>query len=88
MLFINYKLFLVVRKSGKNKRISPEMKKSFSLKNISSCLLVVACVVVVCIPTFIFIGLTINDSPETRYTLPLDNAHLAALWAGTIALMN
>ena len=39
MLFINYKLFLVVRKSRKNKRISPEMKKTFSLKNISSCLL-------------------------------------------------
>ena len=34
MLFVNYKLFLVVRKSRKNKRISPEMKKAFSLKNI------------------------------------------------------
>jgi cation transport ATPase len=36
MLFINYKLFLVIRKSRKNKRISPEMKMMFSLKNISS----------------------------------------------------
>ena len=27
MLFINYKLFLVVRKSRKDKRISPDMKK-------------------------------------------------------------
>ena len=34
MLFITYKLFLDVRKSRKNKRISPEMKKTFSLKNI------------------------------------------------------
>ena len=56
MLFIDYKLFLVVRKSRKNKRISPEMKKTFSLKNISSCLLVVACVVVISIPTFVYIG--------------------------------
>jgi hypothetical protein len=47
MLFINYKLFLVVRKSRKNKRVSPDMKKTFSLKNISSCLLAVACGVVV-----------------------------------------
>ena len=39
MLFINYKLFLVVRKSRKNKRISPDMKQTFSLKNILSCLL-------------------------------------------------
>jgi hypothetical protein len=29
MLFINYKLFLVVRKSRKNKRISPDMKRRF-----------------------------------------------------------
>ena len=50
MLLINYKLFLVVRKSRKNKRISPDMKKTFSLKNISSCLLVVACLVVIWIP--------------------------------------
>ena len=40
MLFINYKLFTVARKSRRNNEISPKMKKSFSLKNISSCLLV------------------------------------------------
>jgi hypothetical protein len=85
MLFINYKLFLVVRKSRKNKRISPEMKKTFSLKNISSCLLVVACVVVVSIPWFVYIGLRIN-SPETRNTL--DNANLAGMWAITLSMMN
>ena len=59
MLFVNYKLFLVVRKSRKNKRTSPEMKKAFSLKNISSCLLAVACVVVVSIPLFVYIGWTL-----------------------------
>ena len=32
MLFINYKLFRIVRKSRRNKRVSPDMKKSFSLK--------------------------------------------------------
>jgi protein-S-isoprenylcysteine O-methyltransferase Ste14 len=85
MLFINYKLFVVVRKSSKHKRISPDMKKTFSLKNISSCLLVVACVVVLSIPTLVSVGLRIN-SPETTHTL--DNANLAAMWAITIALMN
>jgi hypothetical protein len=84
MLFINYKLFLVVRKSRINK-ISPEMKKTFSLKNISSCFLVVACRVVVSIPWFVYIGLRIN-SPETEYTL--DNANVAGLWGKTMALMN
>ena len=38
MMFINYKLFTVTRKSCRNIRKSPEMKKSFSLKNISGCL--------------------------------------------------
>jgi multisubunit Na+/H+ antiporter MnhB subunit len=85
MIFINYKLFLVVRKSRKNKKISPDMKKTFSLKNISSCLLAVACLVVVSIPLFVYIGLRIN-SPETTYTL--DNANLAWMWAVTMALMN
>jgi uncharacterized membrane protein YidH (DUF202 family) len=85
MLFINYKLFLVVRKSRRNKRISPDMKKTFSLKNISSCLLVVACLVVVFLPWFVYNGLRIN-SPETKITL--DNANLAGMWAITISLMN
>ena len=85
MLFINYKLFLVVRKSRKNKRISPDTKTTFSLKNISSCLLVVACVVVVSIPAGVYIGLTIN-STETTHTL--DNANLALIWTRAIALMN
>ena len=85
MLFINYKLFLVVRKSRKKKRISPELKKTFSLKNISSCLLAVACLVVSFIPWCVYIGLRIN-SPETKNTL--DNANLAGMWATIMSLMN
>jgi hypothetical protein len=85
MLFINYKLFLVVRKSRKNKRISPDTKTTFSLKNISSCLLVVACAVMVSIPLSVYNGFRIN-SPETKNTS--NNANLAAMWAITIGLMN
>jgi hypothetical protein len=85
MLFINCKLFLVVRKSGKNKRISPEIKKTSSLKNISSCLLVVACLLLLSIPVYVYIGITIH-STETIYTL--DNARLTGLWTRTIVLMN
>jgi hypothetical protein len=61
------------------------MKKTFSLKNISSCLLVVACVVVASIPMGVYIGFTIT-SPESTYTL--DNATLAPFWAITMASMN
>ena len=85
MLFINGKLYLAVRKSRKNKRISDEMKKTFPLKNISSCLLVVVCVVVLSIPTWVYIGLRIN-SIETTYTL--NSGNIALLWGKTTALMN
>ena len=82
MLLINYKLFIVARRSRKNKRISPEIKKKFSLKNVSSCLLAVACVVVVSIPTFIYIGLTIHSTDWTN------NVVIASIWSRTILLMN
>ena len=85
MLFINYKLFTLASKSRRNNKISPEMKKSFSFKNISSCLLVVACLFVLSIPTFIYIGLR-RTSKETKSTL--NNAQIAGLWTRTIFSTN
>ena len=84
MLFINYKLFIIARKSRRNKGISPEMKKTFSLKNISSCLLAAACFVMLSIPVFVYIGLTINSG----FSWTLDNTNIVGLWARTIASMN
>ena len=52
-----YKLFLVVRNSRKNKRISPDIKRRFFKKNSSSCLLAVVCLVVLTIPACVYIGL-------------------------------
>ena len=85
MFFINYKLFAVARKNGRNNGTSPEMKNTFSLKNISSCLLAVACFVVLSIPVFVYIGLSITS---TAKSFTFDNAILAGLWASTIAAMN
>ncbi len=85
MLFINYKLFIIARKNRRNNGISPEMKKTFSLKNISSCLLAAACTLVLTIPVAVYIGLGIN-SKETS-TLA-DNANLARFWSRTFLSMN
>ena len=84
MLFINYKLFTIARKSRRNNGILPEMKKSFSLKNISSCLLAVASFVVLSIPVFVYIGLRTN----LKASPTLDNGNIAGLWGKTIASMN
>ena len=85
MLFINYKLFRIARKNRGNNGISSEMKKSFSPKYISSCLLAVACLLVLSIPGAVNVGLGIAS--EKSPTLS-DYAKLAGLWARTIATIN
>ncbi len=84
MMFVNYKLFIIARKSRRDNGISPEIKKTFSLKNISSCLLAVACFVVLSIPTFVYIGLRIT----TKNPSTLADAEIAAFWSRTIPSMN
>ena len=84
-LFFNYKLFMVARKSRRNNKISPTTKKSFSLKNISSCVLAVACFVVLFIPVLTYVGQTkFSNDKELR----LNNTNLTGLWAATISSMN
>ena len=85
MLFINCKLSTVARKSRRNNEISPKMKKSFSLKTLSSCLLAVACLMTLFMPALIYIGLRLTCK-ETKFTL--GNTQLAGLWARTAASMN
>ena len=81
MLFINYKLLTIARKSRRNN----EMKKSFSLKNISCCLLVMACLMASSIPSLVSVVLRLT-SKEKQSTL--DSAHVVGLWARTTASMN
>ena len=85
MLFINYKLFTIARKSRRNEQVSPEKKKTFSRKNISSCLLAVVCFVIFSIPVFIYSGLKAASKKETA---TLDGVELVAIWAKTIGSMN
>ena len=83
MLFINYKLFIVVRKC-RTKKKSYDMRK-FSFKNISSCMLAVACYVVLSIPTFVYIRLTTSSS---KASVALDNVNIARMWARTSVSIN
>ena len=84
MLFLNYKLLVVIRRSRRDRRVSPEMKKTFSLKNISSCLLAVACFVTLSIPAFVYAGLKMNYG-----ALTLDHhVNLIGTWGLTIASKN
>ena len=85
MLFINYKLFLVVRRSRINNGIPREKKRKISSTKISSCLIVVACYVVLSIPVLVYIGTKVN-SRDTA--VKFGDAYLAGIWGKTIASMN
>ena len=83
MLIFNYKLFVVARKSRRNKDVAT--KKSFSWKNVSSCVLVVVCFLVLYTPVLAYIGLK-KFSNKTEFTR--NDTYLTALWLTTIFSMN
>ena len=85
VLFMNYKLFTIVKKSRESRRISPDVRITFSLKNISSCLLTVACFVALCIPALVYIGLRMGSGKKTFTSY---DARLVSMLARTIASMN
>ena len=87
MLFLNYKLLLVLRKNRRgNLRTTAERKKSYSLKNISSCLLAFAChVTLISIPTLVYVVLKMNSNDRTSI---LDSSNINGYWGLTIASMN
>jgi fucose permease len=86
MFFINYKLFRVGRENRRNNEISTAMKKSFSPKNISSCLLCVACYVGLNIPVFVYIALAIAS--RRTPTLSDHDVKVAELWSRTVVTMS
>ncbi len=79
MIFINYKLFIIARKRHRNNRIS------LGMKNISSCLLAAACILVLYIPGSVYIGLGINSKETSTLS---DNSSLARFWNRTFLSMN
>ena len=84
IILINCKLFIIVRKNRRSNEISPRIKKRL-ITNISSCLLAIACFVVLSIPAFVYIGLKTSLNMET---FNLDDADVVGIWSKTIASMN
>ena len=85
MFLINYKLFRIARKNRRNNGTSPKLKKSLSLKNVSSCLLTTACFLMLSIPGIVSVGL--EKASKKTPTLS-DHAKIAGLWTATIAAIN
>ena len=82
-IFFNYKLFKISRKFRRENTILPEKRiKILYLKNISSCLLAVACLVFFSIPTFVYIVVSAVDGSTSK------NARLAYMWVAIVFFMN
>ena len=83
LFLINGKLFLITRRVAKKNAVSPErMKNSVNMKNISSCLLAVACLICLYLPMSIYITLTIKEGSEST------NVKISWLWTKTIITTN
>ena len=85
MVFINWKLLSAVRRCSKSNRITPKNNRMFGVKRLSSCLLAVACFVVMTIPVLAYVVLRATSKERT---FSLDEAHLVGLWAKTLSTMN
>ena len=83
LFFINWKLFFIARKMGKKNAASPELlKQTRNLKNISSCLLAVVCLVCLYLPMTIYIVLSITQGSTST------NVKISWLWTKTIIATN
>ena len=91
--FFNYKLFKISRKVRRDiagcgdNTTSPDGSPDLSalhvkLKNISTCLLAVGCLVLMYIPAFIFIAYSFAEKSTS------ENTRVAKFWAGTVANAN
>ncbi len=78
LLYLNFKLFKISREVLRRKE-----RVRINLKGISSCLLAVACLVVLLIPTFVYA--VFSSITENKQAL---NRRLAFVWVATIYTMN
>ena len=83
LVYLNFKLFQISREVRRRRAAVLEKRTTVNLKSISTCLLVVACLVVLSIPTSVYFVFNINT--ENRNA---SNARLSRAWAATITTMN
>ena len=81
-IFFNYKLFKISRKMRRQNAISPEKRRKIHLKNINTCLLAVASLVFLSIPTSVYVVFRLLEGSTS------DNTGLSATWSATTIVMN
>ena len=80
-VFVNFKLLILARKMHHQRATSPGMRTTINLKNISTGLWVVACLILVCIPNSVTIAFSLAG--KSAKTL-----RMSFIWAFISATMN
>ena len=83
LLYLNFKLLKISREMGRRKENCPEKRTTIDLKSISTCLLVVACLVLLTILGSVYIVFNINTENKRE-----TDVRLSRIWTGTIFTMN
>ena len=83
LVFLNFKLFKISREVRRRNATSPEKITMIKRKSISTCLLIVASLVVLSIPTGVAIDVNTNADNEQASNVMLSN-----IWTVTIFTMN
>ena len=81
-IFFNYKLFKISRKMRRQNATSPEKRRKIRLKNINTCLLTVACLVVSSIPATVYVVFGLVEDSTSK------NTRLSSVWSDTTFVMH
>ena len=83
VVYLNFKLFKISSEIRRRKETLSEEKTALNLKSISACLLAVACLVVLSVPSSVYIVFTINTENKQ-----VSNARISRIWVVTIFTIN
>ena len=83
VVYLNFKLFKISSEIRRRKATLSEEKTALNLKSISACLLAVACLVILSVPSSVYIVFTINTENKQ-----VSNARISRIWIVTIFTIN
>ena len=83
--FINFKLFKISIRMRHTNAVSPDQRMTLNLKNISTCLLAVACISLLSIPTSVHVYVVFNINAKSEW---VSNVGLSYIWTATLCTMN
>ena len=80
-MFVNIKLFTIARKAHRKRQISPETRAKKNFQNISTALWVVACLMLLSVPSGFYMAFNFAEKDT-------NSERLSAAWALTCIIMN